>query len=678
MVGRTISHYRIVSQLGAGGMGVVYRGEDTRLGREVAVKFVSEDAGHADQAVQRLRSEARAASALNHPNICTIYDIGEVEGHPFIVMELMKGQTLRERLASGPLKLHELVDIGIEISDALQATHSDGIIHRDIKPGNIFLTERGHVKVLDFGLAKITPRFTGSGTTYYEPADRTGAGVTIGTVSYMSPEQAAGEQLDARTDLFSLGVVLYECATGLHPFPGKTSAVILAAILNRTPAAPISINPELPLRLQEIINNCLEKDRELRYQSAAELRADLKRLRRDIESGHTWPVETATLGRGPRSDVRSDGLSASTPAPAAASPSRSRAGLIGAAVLGVAVLAGGAYGAWWVANRPPVNDGPATIQANPAVEGPLALARSSLKALNYRAAIAYAAAVLEVDPSHAEAIRIRNEAQAIVTRFDQAIAEAREHLARGDVAATTRSLEAARELDPAAPSVADVSARLSDLVRQRDTAARDAADRQASRATPPPPPRERRPEGQSPASAQQTPPAAVPAPEELPPPPKPAAEPQTAKPSAPAIPVPEPPAAPPRPEPSTPPPAVETRPTEPAKPVPSQDELDEGAIRRVVATYGRAIENKDLPLFRSVKPNLSSAEERRLEQGFRAVTSQRVTLTIGSIDRRGDAATVVVQRRDVLDINGRRQTVDAKQVLTLNRGRDGWVIVEIR
>jgi hypothetical protein len=325
-----------------------------------------------------------------------------------------------------------------------------------------------------------------------------------------------------------------------------------------------------------------------------------------------------------------------------------------------------------------VNDGPATIQANPAVEGPLALARSSLKALNYRAAIAYAAAVLEVDPSHAEAIRIRNEAQAIVTRFDQAIAEAREHLARGDVAATTRSLEAARELDPAAPSVADVSARLSDLVRQRDTAAHDAADRQASRATPPPPPRERRPEGQSPASAQQTPPAAVPAPEELPPPPKPAAEPQTAKPSAPAIPVPEPPAAPPRPEPSTPPPAVETRPTEPAKPVPSQDELDEGAIRRVVATYGRAIENKDLSLFRSVKPNLSSAEERRLEQGFRAVTSQRVTLTIGSIDRRGDAATVVVQRRDVLDINGRRQTVDAKQVLTLNRGRDGWVIVEIR
>ncbi len=277
-------------------MGVVYRGEDTRLGREVAVKFVSEDAAHDEQAVQRLRSEARAASALNHANICTIYDVGEDDGHFFIVMELMKGQTLRERLADGPLKVDKLVDVGIEIADALQATHSDGIIHRDIKPGNIFLTERGHVKILDFGLAKLTPHFSGSGTTH-EIVDHTGAGVTIGTVSYMSPEQAAGEQLDGRTDLFSLGVVLYECATGRHPFPGKTSAVMLAAILNRSPVAPITINPELPLRLQEVINNCLEKDRELRYQSAADLRADLKRLRRDLESGHSWPVDSTTSVR---------------------------------------------------------------------------------------------------------------------------------------------------------------------------------------------------------------------------------------------------------------------------------------------------------------------------------------------------------------------------------------------
>ena len=300
-------------------MGVVYRGEDTRLGREVAVKFVSEDAAHSEQSVIRLRSEARAASALNHPNICTIYDIGEDEGHPFIVMELMKGQTLRDRLLSGPLKVHQLVDIGIEISDALHATHTNGIIHRDIKPGNVFLTDRGHVKILDFGLAKLTPRFSGSGTTY-AVADRTGVGVTIGTVSYMSPEQAAGEELDGRTDLFSLGTVLYEGATGRHPFPGKTSAVILAAILNRTPVAPVTINPELPVRLQEIINNCLEKDRELRYQSAADLRADLKRLRRDIESGHSRAVEAVSGDRSAVAARRWESSPGFQPAPTASPP----------------------------------------------------------------------------------------------------------------------------------------------------------------------------------------------------------------------------------------------------------------------------------------------------------------------------------------------------------------------
>jgi hypothetical protein len=302
----------------------------------------------------------------------------------------------------------------------------------------------------------------------------------------------------------------------------------------------------------------------------------------------------------------------------------------------------------------------------------LALARSSLDARNYRAAIAYAGAVLEADADHAEAIRIRDEARSIVTRFDQAIADARGHLARGDVAATSRSLEAARELDPTAPSLVEIGTRVSDLERQRETAARDAAERQASRALPPPP-REKSPERQPPAAAPQTPPPVIPAPVEVPPP---APEPQAAKPSAPVLP--EPPPAPPKPEPSAAPPPVETRPAVPPKPASSQDEIDEAAIRRVVATYGRAIENKDLSLFRSVKPNLSSAEERRLEQGFRAVTSQRVTLTVSSIDRRGDTASVVVQRSDLLDINGRRQTVDAKQVLTLSRAGDGWVIVEIR
>jgi len=285
MVGRTISHYRVTGQLGAGGMGVVYRAEDIRLGRPVALKFVSQGLADDQQAVQRLRSEARAASALNHPHICIIYDIGEDNGRPFIVMELMKGQTLRERLVSVPLKPHHVLDVGIEIADALHAAHTGGIVHRDIKPGNIFITDGGHVKILDFGLAKITPLEMGTATTH--SPDATAAGVTLGTTAYMSPEQVAGEPLDGRSDLFSLGVVLYESATGHHPFPGRTAASVAAAILDRAPVPALTRNPEIPLRLQETIENCLEKDRELRYQSAADLRADLKRVRRDIDSGHS-------------------------------------------------------------------------------------------------------------------------------------------------------------------------------------------------------------------------------------------------------------------------------------------------------------------------------------------------------------------------------------------------------
>ena len=349
MVGRTISHYRIVSQLGAGGMGVVYRAEDVRLGRSVAVKFVSEELATDEQAIQRLRSEARAASALNHGNICTIYDVGEDEGRPFIVMELMKGENLRDRLARGPLEIHQLVDIAIEIADALHATHSDGIIHRDIKPGNIFLTENGHVKLLDFGLAKLTPRFPGLNSTGANTLEATVAGVTLGTVSYMSPEQATGETLDGRSDLFSLGVVLYEAATGQHPFPGKTSAVTLAAILHKEPVEPLSLNRAVPLRLQEVIHNCLEKDRELRYQSAADLRADLKRVRRDIESGNTATIPWSGRSSSQQQPVRlSDGTvplassrQTSLVDPSVA-PRGSRMWLIGGAVL-VAALAVGGY-----------------------------------------------------------------------------------------------------------------------------------------------------------------------------------------------------------------------------------------------------------------------------------------------------------------------------------------------
>jgi len=227
MVGRTVSHYRITAELGAGGMGVVYRADDLKLGRGVALKFISEELSDREQAIRRLRAEAHAASALNHPNICTIYDIDEHERHPFIVMELMKGRSLRERLSNGVLKPSLIVDIGIECAGALHAAHTEGIVHRDIKPANIFLTENGHVKVLDFGIAKLADGYV-SRTATAEAPERTLAGMTLGTVSYMSPEQAIGEELDGRTDLFSLGVVLYECATGHHPFPGKTSGAILA------------------------------------------------------------------------------------------------------------------------------------------------------------------------------------------------------------------------------------------------------------------------------------------------------------------------------------------------------------------------------------------------------------------------------------------------------------------
>ncbi len=676
MVGRTLSHYRILAQLGAGGMGVVYRAEDIRLGREVAVKFVSEDAAHDDQAVQRLRSEARAASALNHANICTIYDVGEDEGHPFIVMELMKGQTLRDRLVSGPLKVHQLVDIGIEISDALHAAHSDGIIHRDIKPGNIFLTDRGHVKILDFGLAKLTRPPTGAATTNDLP--RTVVGVTIGTVSYMSPEQAAGEDLDGRTDLFSLGVVLYECATGRHPFPGKTSAVILSAILNRSPIAPVTINPALPLRLQEVINNCLEKDRELRYQSAADLRADLKRVRRDIESSHSR-VDVVSRRSGAAVDPADEPHHAATREPSShVTTSRSsRARMVMVAVAAAALLAAAAYALWPRASMPTGDDDQVAALSSAAIENRVSLARVNFAARNYRAALSYAREVLAAQADHPEATRIRNDAQAMLLRFDEAIAQARAHLASGDVQETVRSLEAARELDPSSPIVVEIQSGLSDLVRERESAARESAQRQAARVPPParepaPPPRES-PPPDTPRSVPseparvESPPAPIPAPVS---PSIPEPAPPNAPPPAKTAP-PEPAPAPPQTPPPSPPP--EKRQSEP-----SRAELDDAAIRRVIASYGRAIETKDVGLFRAIKPNLSGDEERRLMDAFRATTSQQVNLTIVSVDQKGDAATVVLQRRDVLDVRGRRQTVESRQTLSLSRAGQGWVITEIR
>ena len=621
MIGRTVSHYRILSTLGSGGMGVVYLAEDSRLGRQVALKFLPASFSQEKRALERFRVEARAASSLSHPAICAIYDIGQDGDTPFIVMEALKGETLRERIAKGSLKVADVLDIGIQLADALEAAHEQGIIHRDIKPANIFLGDRNRVKVLDFGLAKLTaspsPLSSSADTS---PIDRTQdnqitqPGTALGTVSYMSPEQARGELIDSRTDLFSLGAVLYEMVTGLQAFGGSTTAVVYDSILNRSPRPIAHLNPLVPARLEVVIATALEKERDLRYQHASDLQAELRRIRRDLDTGSL--VGSQSIASAARASMPPPPTTTSTFPARTAMHKLERASIV-IALLGVL----GAAGLFWRAQRSEIS------VATPTAEPPSAsTAQPSTPATTTPAPAAETPA-----PAPAQEPRRASEQPAPAPQQPQP---------RPATPAETPTPRVALPAPPAATPAPQSPA--------------------AGAAVPPPPPA---PLPAPPAT--QTAETAKPVPA-----PAPAQEPAAAPPAS-VQPAPPPRAAAP-PEP-TPPAAIPPAQTQAA---PSVAESDDAAIRRVIQTYKRAIETKDIALFRSVRPNLTRAAETVLMNSFKQIDSQQIDLRVESLRIDGRTASAQIVRRDTLITAGRRQVQNSTQTLRFQKTDAGWFIAE--
>ena len=627
MIGRAISHYRVLETLGAGGMGVVYLAEDGRLGRQVALKFLPPEASRDETTLERFRLEARAASSLSHPGICTVFDIGDDDGSPFIVMEALKGETLRDRIKRAPITVSDVLDLAIQLADALEAAHSQGIVHRDIKPGNIFIGDKNRVKILDFGLAKLIQP-TNATATMSADDQLTVPGSTLGTVSYMSPEQARGEEVDARSDLFSLGTVIYEMAAGVQAFGGSSPGAVIAGILIRQAAPMVERNGAIPPRLEEIVQKALEKDRDLRYQHAADLLTDLKRLRRDIElnSSHSSATVLATRpGQVPaaaasRASVAkaAPGSRASVPLEPAGAPSLapvSQAGRVPAWRHGLAAGAAVvlvALGLAWMW-RPHADTPAPSAQARSSAAGPPALAPAA-------GAVAGPPAASEPEaPSRSSAAPAAAVSAAVATPQPQPPRDLRTPSTAGPSAVGSASAAPATTRPGRVTSIAP-----------------------AETAAPPP---------------QLAPAVTAPLLSNVP---------------VTNAPVPAPPPSAPAPRAaSTPTPAAPTTPTAAA-------ESDDAAIRRTLATYAMAVEKKDVSLFRSVRPGLSAAEEGRLRDSFKQIESQQVTLDVEEIRVEGRAATVRLSRKDSLVVGGRRQTQTSRQVLRLEKTGADWIISEFR